>query len=236
VKKNKILITIPVYNESDNISQIIELIKIQYPEYDILVVNDCSTDNTLEILRSIEGITIINLPINLGIGGAVQIGFIYALKNNYNFMVRMDGDGQHNSKNISDFIDTILEADVDILIGSRFIKRKGFQSSFLRIFGKTIIQVFLKLIINKTITDSTSGFRAYSYNAIKIFSKIYPVDYPEPEELIIAKRKSLKILEISVEMKERNYGVSSIKGFSTIYYMIKVLLALIIEVLRSEDG
>ena len=148
----------------------------------------------------------------------------------------MDGDDQHDPKYVLDLIKTMLNGKNDIVIGSRFINKKGFQSSFVRRFGKTILQFFIYLITKQVISDSTSGFRAYSARAVKIFCKKYPDDYPEPEEVIIAKKNRLKVIEIPVEMRSRDYGKSSIKGLNSIYYMIKVIIASLIESIRSSNG
>ena len=232
----KILVVVPAYNESSNIINVIESIRVLHPNLSVLIINDCSTDNTRELAQSVEGTIVINLPINLGIGGAVQTGFKYALKNHFDILIRMDGDGQHDPRYISVLITSLNEGNYDIVIGSRFLEKTGFQSSFFRRLGITIIQIFLKFFLRKNITDSTSGFRSYSKKAISIFSRTYPDDFPEPEELIFAKKRDLKIKEIPVEMKERNSGVSSIKGLSSLYYMIKVLISLIIESVRRKNG
>ncbi len=234
--KNRILVVIPAYNESLNIVNVIESIRRLHPDFSVLIINDCSTDNTKELAESVEGTIVISLPVNMGIGGAVQTGFKYAVKNHFNILVRMDGDGQHDPKYISSLIKNQIDGDYDIAIGSRFLKKTGFQSSFFRRLGIIIIQIFLKFVLRQKITDSTSGFRSYSKKAISIFSQTYPGDFPEPEELIYAKKRDLMITEIPVEMRERNSGVSSIKGLSSLYYMIKVLIALMIESVRRKDG
>ncbi len=232
----KILVIIPAYNESFSIVNVIKSIKSISTYIDILVINDCSIDNTEELARSVESTIVLNLPINMGIGGAIQTGFKYAANKNYDIIVRMDGDGQHDPKYVLDLIKTMLNGKNDIVIGSRFINKKGFQSSFVRRFGKTILQFFIYLITKQVISDSTSGFRAYSARAVKIFCKKYPDDYPEPEEVIIAKKNRLKVIEIPVEMRSRDYGKSSIKGLNSIYYMIKVIIASLIESIRSSNG
>ncbi len=232
----KILVVIPAYNEASNIVNVIKSIRALHPKLSILIINDCSSDNTRELAGSVKGTIVINLPINMGIGGAVQTGFKYAVNNQFEILIRMDGDGQHDPRYISALIKSQIEGNYDIVIGSRFLEKEGFQSSFFRRIGITIIQIFLKLFLRQNISDSTSGYRSYSKTAIAIFSKTYPDDFPEPEELIFAKKRDLKITEIPVEMKERNSGVSSIKGLSSLYYMIKVLIALIIESVRRKNG
>ncbi len=223
----KILIIIPAYNESENIEKVVDNIKENYPQYEYLVVNDCSSDNTEEILKN-RGYNYISLPVNLGIGGGVQSGYIYAVQNDYDIAIQIDGDGQHDPAYIEKLIRPILDGEADITIGSRFIDKKGFQTSFMRRLGINIIRGIIKLCCGITVTDTTSGFRASSREANRYFSKHYAQDYPEPEAIVEASLNGFRIKDVAVEMKERSGGVSSINARRSIYYMIKVSLALII--------
>lgn len=223
----KILIIIPAYNESKNIEKVVDNLVDNYPQYDYIVINDCSTDNTEEILKK-RKYNYVSLPANLGIGGGVQSGYIYAVQNEYDIAIQMDGDGQHNPAFIEQLIAPIVSGDADITIGSRFIDKKGFQTSFLRRFGNRFISLVIKLCCGVNATDTTSGFRASGRSASEFFSLNYAQDYPEPEAIVSAALNGFKMQDVSVEMNERMGGVSSINAKRSVYYMIKVSLALII--------
>jgi len=225
--KKRVLIIIPAYNESENIEKVVDNLIENYPMYDYIIVNDCSTDNTEEIIKK-RGYNYISLPVNLGIGGGVQSGYLYAVQNNYDIAIQMDGDGQHNPAYIEKLIAPILSGDADITIGSRFIDKKGFQTSALRRFGIKFISLVIRLCCGVTATDTTSGFRASNIEANKFFSINYAQDYPEPEAIVAAALNGFKIKDVAVEMNERIGGVSSINAKRSVYYMIKVSLALII--------
>ncbi len=223
----KILIIIPAYNESQNIEKVVDNITNNYPQYDYLIINDCSTDNTEEILKKRE-YNYITLPVNLGIGGGVQSGYIYAVQNDYDIAVQLDGDGQHDPAYIEKLVCPILEGKTDIAIGSRFINKEGFQTSFMRRMGISIIKFVIKICCGVDVTDTTSGFRASNKQATSFFSQHYANDYPEPEAIVEASLNGFKISEVPVVMRERAGGVSSINAKRSIYYMIKVSLALIV--------
>ncbi len=223
----KILIIIPAYNESQNIEKVVDNIADNYPQYDYLVINDCSSDNTEEILKK-RGYNYISLPVNLGIGGGVQSGYIYAAQNDYDIAVQLDGDGQHDPAYIEKLVRPILDKETDVSIGSRFINKEGFQTSFMRRMGIGIIKFVIKVCCGIDVTDTTSGFRASNKQATSFFSQHYANDYPEPEAIVEASLNGFKITEIPVVMRERAGGVSSINAKRSIYYMIKVSLALIV--------
>ncbi|WP_040213618.1 glycosyltransferase family 2 protein [Clostridium polynesiense] len=227
----KVLLIIPAYNESKNIPRLIESINALNEGYDILVVNDCSTDNTKNVCREL-GVNTINLPANLGIGGAMQTGYKYAYYNNYDIAVQVDGDGQHNPIYIKDVIREV-KSGYNMCIGSRFINKEGFQSTLMRRVGITYFNYLIKMLTGISITDPTSGFRAADKTTINLFRKYYPVDYPEPETVVLLKKNGLKIKEIPVIMNERLEGKSSIDSFKSIYYMIKVSVAILITAMSS---
>jgi glycosyltransferase involved in cell wall biosynthesis len=224
----KVLISIPVFNEEKNIGYVLDDIRANCPNYDILIIDDCSTDNSSFVCQSKENVNIIKLSNNLGIGGARQTAFKYAFYNNYDILVQLDGDGQHDSRYINDMI-LSLEKGNNICIGSRFIKFEGFQSSLMRRTGITFLYTLIKLISSLSITDPTSGFRVCDRKAIKLFANEYPVDYPEPESIVMAAKNKLKICEIPVQMKERQSGKSSIGKTDSIYFLFKVTLAILID-------
>lgn len=223
----KILIIIPAYNEAENIEFVVDNLIENYPQYDYLIVNDCSIDNTKEIIES-RGYNYISLPANLGIGGGVQSGYLYAVENDYDIAIQIDGDGQHDPAYIEKLIQPIVDGEANMTIGSRFIEKQGFQTSTLRRLGINIIRVVIKMCCGVTVTDTTSGFRASDKETTKYFSLNYAQDYPEPEAIVAAALNGFKIKDVPVVMKERTGGVSSINAKRSIYYMIKVSLALII--------
>ena len=222
----KTLVIIPAYNEQESIEATVR--SVVAAGYDYVVINDGSTDDTLEICRR-NNLNVLNLPQNLGIGGAVQAGHKYAKQFDYDIDVQVDGDGQHDPSYISKLVEEIL-AGSDLVIGSRFLKQTdGFQSSFLRRIGINWLSGVISLVSHHRVTDPTSGFRACDRKAIDLFCRKYPVDYPEPDSIVSALATGLKVSEVSVIMKERQGGSSSISGLSSIYYMIKVTLAILIS-------
>ena len=225
------LIIIPAYNESENIEKTVQMIKDFAPSFDYIIINDCSTDNTEEICQQ-RGFNWISLPINLGIGGAVQTGFKYALQYDYNLAVQVDGDGQHDPSFLEDMAKVLEEKGCDVVIGSRFINKEGFQSSGIRRVGIKYFTFLIKLMTGTKITDPTSGLRMINQEIIKMFAEDYPKDYPEPESIVAVLRQGKSVVEIPVVMKAREGGVSSISKSRSVYYMIKVTLAIIIERIR----
>lgn len=227
----KKLVIIPAYNEEESIVETVKDIKENAPDFDYVVINDCSKDDTLAICRQNQ-INVLNLPINLGIGGAVQTGYLYAYNNGYDVAVQFDGDGQHDASYLDKMASVMAEENADMVIGSRFIEKQGFQSSGIRRVGIRYFAFLTKVLFGKKITDATSGMRMCNRKVIELFVKDYPRDYPEPETVCRLLRKKCKVVEIPVIMRERSAGVSSISMKKSIYYMIKVSLAIFIERLR----
>lgn len=221
----KVLIIIPAYNEEENIVKVIDTIGEACPEIDYLVVNDCSNDNTLGILNDYKA-NYVNSPVNLGIGGAVQTGYRYAMENGYDIAIQVDGDGQHDVSYIPEMVKLISSGEADIVIGSRFVDKEGFQSSVSRRTGIKILSFFVWICTGKHIKDVTSGFRAVNSKYIDIFAHDYPEDYPEPEAVVMGVIYGGNVIEYPVVMKERMGGTSSINLRKAIYYMIKVSLAI----------
>lgn len=226
-KKCRVLVIIPAYNEADNIVQVVRHMKEEVPWCDYLVVNDGSTDGTLALCEQ-EEFHYLDLPINMGIGGAVQAGYIYAYKNNYDIAVQMDGDGQHDPAYLDTLLDPILKEEADVVIGSRFLEREGFQTSASRRVGINILSLLILLTTGKRIKDVTSGYRAVNRMFIEIYSRDYPMDYPEPEAIVSAIMHLGRVQEVPVQMRAREGGVSSITFKKSIYYMIKVTLAILL--------
>lgn len=228
----KKLAIIPAYNESASIVSTVADIVNNAPGFDYVVINDRSRDNTLQVCKD-NNINVINLPLNLGIGGAVQTGYWYALENDYDIAVQFDGDGQHDAKYLNEMADFLVENDYDMVIGSRFIEKEGFQSSSARRFGIKYFSFLIKLLTGQRITDPTSGYRMGNRKIIEQFANAYPKDYPEPETVVAMLDKGKKVAEMPVVMRAREEGVSSISLKKSIYYMIKVTLAMIIERIRK---
>ena len=223
----KILVIIPAYNEQDSIINVINKLKNDCPRADYVVINDCSKDNTLSVLKE-NNTSFVDLPINLGIGGGVQTGYKYALENGYDIAIQIDGDGQHDTAYLDKVIAPIEEGVADIAIGSRFIDKEGFQSSGMRRAGIKFLSALIKICCGTKVRDVTSGFRAVNRKYIKMYAYDYPTDYPEPEAIVQASVDGARIAEVPVIMKERETGQSSIYAWKSIYYMIKVSLAIII--------
>jgi len=228
----KSLVIIPAYNEEKSIQNTVQDIIEHAPEFDYVIINDCSKDETLAVCKE-NGLNVLNLPINLGIGGAVQTGYQYALKKGYDFAVQFDGDGQHDAKYLHEMRDYMKKEKVDMLIGSRFIEKEGFQSSGLRRFGIRFFSGLIHILTRTRITDPTSGMRMVNRSVIEIFADNYPKDYPEPESAVCIINKGKTIKEYPVVMRERTEGVSSISPAKSVYYMVKVTLAILLEMLRK---
>lgn len=225
--KMKCLLIIPAYNEAGNIENVVNNIIINYPQYDYVIINDGSTDCTEEICIKNQ-YNVISLPINLGIGGAVQTGYKYALKNEYDIAIQVDGDGQHDIACVEQLIKPLMTGEADIAIGSRFIDKAGFQSTLFRRIGIKFLSGLIFVTCFKQIKDVTSGLRAVNRQFINIYAYDYPSDYPEPEAIISAIMHRGRIKEVPVVMHERENGESSIKAWKSIYYMIKVTLAILV--------
>lgn len=222
---------IPAYNEQDSIVKTVTDLEKKAPDFDYIIINDCSKDNTMDICRE-HGLKVLNLPINLGIGGAVQTGYLYAYQHNYDVAVQFDGDGQHDAAYLEAMSEVLEKEQIDMVIGSRFITKEGFQSSGLRRVGIRYFAFLTKLLFGQEITDATSGMRMCNRKVMELFIKDYPRDYPEPESVARLLRHKCRIKEIPVVMHEREAGVSSISLKKSGYYMIKVSLAILIERLR----
>ena len=224
---SKVLLIIPAYNEEESLRSLIEEIKTVCSGMDYLVVNDCSSDDTERLLEEL-GANYISLPCNMGIGGAVQSGYRYAAQNGYDIAIQIDGDGQHDVRFVKDMVKLIEDKQADVVIGSRFIDKEGFQSSQARRIGIRILSMLIRLMCGAKVKDVTSGFRAVNRRFIELFAESYPDDYPEPEVIVTAKLYGAVIKELPVVMRERTTGKSSINLKRSIYYMIKVSLAIII--------
>ena len=229
----KVLVIIPAYNEEGNIENTVKDLNEKSPDCDLIVINDCSTDATKNVLKN-KTINYIDLPVNLGIGGGVQTGYLYAMEHDYDIAIQFDGDGQHDASYIKDLIAPIESGHADVVIGSRFIEKKGFQSSTMRRMGIGFLSRLIRLLCGVRVKDVTSGMRAVNKKMICEFARNYAQDYPEPEAILAAGLLGARIVEVPVCMHERQNGVSSINALKSVYYMIKVSLALLIELLTAK--
>lgn len=224
----KILVLIPCYNEAENIVATVERLKATCPDVDFLVINDCSTDASADLLRA-RHYPFLDLPVNLGIGGGVQCGYLYAAAHDYDVTVQMDGDGQHDPAYLQAVVDPVLNGECDMCIGSRFINKEGFQTSFMRRVGIRFLSGLIYVLCGKRVLDVTSGFRATNKAMTAYFAAHYATDYPEPEAILAASLAGFRVAEAPVVMQERQGGVSSISSLKSAYYMIKVSLSLLID-------
>ncbi len=227
-----ILIIVPAYNEEESLPGVIQDLREQVPSVDVLVVNDGSRDATTRIAHE-RAVKVLDLPFNLGIGGAVQAGYLYAYQNDYDIAVQFDGDGQHLAAEIKKLIEPLESGRVDLSIGSRFLNAGRYRVPVFRKLGIRIFSFVLSRILGTAVTDSTSGFRAANRRTIEFFSRIYPDDYPEVESLVLLHKMNMRMEEVAVAMQERTGGKSSITPVRSAYYMLKVLMAIFIDLLKK---
>ena len=240
MSEKKLCIIIPCHNEEKVIGNLILQASKEFPDAEIVAIDDCSIDNSRKIIRETKKAICLDLPVNLGIGGAIQTGIMYAKENNFSYLVRIDGDGQHPVSEIRKVLAPIFSGEADMSIGSRFISSStdhtsNFKSTPIRRLGIHVFRFLNRLIIGRTITDSTSGFRAYNRKLIEYLADNYPsFDYPEPEEITLLGINGYEITEVSVNMQERQHGSSSINALRSVYYMIKVVFAILITASRTN--
>ncbi len=223
----RMLAIIPALNEERNLPRLLESLRRDAPGWDVCVVDDGSTDRTAAVARQL-GALVLRLPENLGIGGAVQTGYLWAREHAYDIAAQIDGDGQHDPQFLAAAVAPIETGKADLVIGSRYLTSGGFQSTALRRAGIRYLSWFLRLRCGARISDPTSGFRVAGKRAIELFAARYPSDYPEPEAIALATRRGLSLCEVPVVMQEREHGTSSIGVGGMLYYLVKVSLALLI--------
>lgn len=229
---SKILVIIPAFNEEAAIASVITDVRAHVPEAAILVVNDGSRDSTAAIAQSL-GVVTLSHPYNLGIGATMQTGYKYAQIYGFNVAVQVDGDGQHRADQIRKLIEPVYYGSAQVAIGSRFIEAGGYKPSLARSAGMAVFSKVVSAILRERVTDTTSGFRASGRDVIKYFCSNYPDDYPEVEALVLLHKKGFRIIEVPVLMAERAGGRSSITPVKSVVYMIKVLLAIFVDLLKK---
>jgi glycosyltransferase involved in cell wall biosynthesis len=233
VSLGRVVAVVPAFNEAGAIASVVDALGDVYPDFDVVVVDDGSTDGTAAIART-RGAAVVTLPFNLGIGCAVQTGFKYALEHGYDTAVRLDGDGQHDPHELAGLLEPLARGEADIVTGSRFLSRNGtYRPPFARRVGIVWFAKLVSLLTRQRVTDTTSGFQALNRKGIALFAADYPHDYPEVEATVMVWKHRLRALEVPVEMREREHGTSSITLLRSIYYMVKVTLALVMAMLRK---
>lgn len=228
----KVLVIIPAFNEEASIGAVIMDVKRNVPNADVLVVNDGSGDRTADIALE-RGALLLSQPYNMGIGATMQTGYKYALLKGYDVAVQVDADGQHPADQIKFLLDPIINERADLVVGSRFLGEGKYKPSIARGFGMAFFSGLVSIIIKEKITDTTSGFRAAGRDCIEFFCERYPDDYPEVEALVLLHKKGFSIMEVPVRMVERVSGRSSITPGRSIYYMVKVLLAIFVDLIKK---
>jgi hypothetical protein len=228
----KTVAIVPAFNESGAVGRVVDEIRGAHPGVDVVVVDDASTDDTAAVAEA-RGAVVLRLPFNVGIGGAVQTGFRFALDENYDRAVRLDGDGQHDASEIPRLLEPLERGEADLVIGSRFVDGgSSYRPPFARRLGIRVFARLVSLLGGQRVTDTTSGFVALDRAGIELFAREYPHDYPEVEATLVALRSGLRLSQVQVEMRERETGSSSITLVRSLYYIVKVLLALLVASLR----
>jgi glycosyltransferase involved in cell wall biosynthesis len=230
--RGDVLVIVPAHNEAASISDVLADLRRHAPDCDVIVIDDGSTDATAEIARS-AGAPVIDLCFNLGIGGAVQAGFKYAVERGYGIAVQLDGDGQHAAEQIASLVAPVRAGECEMSIGSRFLEGNDYNGSGWRREGTRALSWLCGRLTGQRITDATSGFRAFGPRALRYLAAYYPSDYPEPEAIVLLSRRGLAIREVPVRMRPRQAGRSSISGTATVYYMAKVSLALLLAAFKE---
>jgi len=233
--QGKTLVIIPAFNEEGSIGKVVEEVKAYLPQGDALVVNDGSNDLTSEIAKA-KGAIVLDLPFNLGIGGAMQAGYKYAYERGYDVAIQVDGDGQHDPREIPKLLNVLEKGTADVAMGSRFIGDSEYKASVMRRLGMVILSKAISIVVGEKLTDPTSGFRAANRRAIQLFSVNYPQDYPEPEAIVLLHQCRLRMKEIPVKINQRFSGESSITKIRSVYYMVKVLLAIFVDCFKKRPA
>lgn len=228
----RLLIIIPAYNEEESLARVIASINTAVPFADVVVINDGSHDATARV-GEIAGAHVVSLPFNLGIGAAMQTGFLFARDNHYDFAVQVDGDGQHDPSEIGVILELLLKGEADVVAGSRYIEDRGYITPWQRRLGIIILATLISVVVRRRVADPTSGFRASNRRAINYCAENYPSDYPEPESVVQFARAGVRMREVPVTMNPRYGGQSSITPLRSFYYMVKVVLAIFIDLLRA---
>ena len=225
------IVIVPVFNERGSVGKVVSRLRQALPDFDVLVIDDGSTDDTLRQIPA--GVTVVSLPFNLGIGGAMQTGYRYAALHGYDVAVQVDGDGQHRPSEVRRLVDCVLSGAADLAVGSRFLEPTKYRQTLVRRVGAGMLGLLIKLLTGLWITDCTSGFRAANRRVIRAFAHWYPEDYPEPEVILLLHRAGYSIGEFSVRMRHRRVGQSSIGVLGGLFYVLKVTTCLLLDTVRA---
>lgn len=225
------LLIVPAYNEADSIARVVDDLRANVPDCDVLVVDDGSTDDTAQRVPACAAVA--QLPFNVGIGGAMQTGYRYAAERGYDVAVQVDGDGQHPAEGVAILLNKLAESGADLVVGSRFLEDTGYVQQPARVIGTGALRILLRLLTGRRFTDCTSGFRAANRDVIERFAQWYPDDYPEPEVILLLHRAGFVIREVPVEMHQRTTGRTSIPFLRGVFYIIKVSVALLLDLIRQ---
>jgi glycosyltransferase involved in cell wall biosynthesis len=223
----RVAVIVPAFNEARSLPALAAELSAHPLHPDVCVVDDGSGDGTARVAAGL-GLSVVRLPFNLGIGGAVQAGYAWSAARGHDVAIQVDGDGQHDAAYLEALLEPIRAGRADVVVGSRFLEEGGFKSTLLRRAGIRYLAWFLRLRCGARVTDPTSGFRAAGQRAIELFAVAYPSDYPEPEAIALAVRGGLRVEEVPVRMRQRAHGVSSISPWRSLYYLVKVSLALLL--------
>jgi len=231
--KQRVLIIVPAFNEAGSLPTLVHTLRLECPECDVVVIDDGSSDGTRDTVGNMA--RVVSLPCNLGIGGAVQTGLQIAFREGYDFAMQVDGDGQHPPQEINKLLTAMRETGADMVVGTRFLNAHGFKSTAVRRIGIRFFGMLLSAVCRTQITDPTSGFRLINRRTIRLLAQRYSEDFPEVEALVVAHRAGLRIAEVSVQMSERKSGKSSIGAVKSFLYMMKVPLAILMNLLRKPE-
>ena len=229
--KSRCLVIVPAFNESKSVGRVVGRLRRALPETDVLVIDDGSTDDTAAHVP--DGCTVVSLPFNLGIGGAMQAGYRYAALHDYDVAVQVDGDGQHRPGEVRRLVQRLVNGGDDLVVGSRFLEDGRYRQSVSRKAGSLVLGKLIRLLGGLHVTDCTSGFRAVSRRTIRAFAHWYPEDYPEPEVILLLHRAGFRVGEIPVRMRQRRHGRSSISLLGGVFYVMKVVVCLCLDMARD---
>lgn len=225
------LIIVPAFNERKSVGKLVRLLRRLEPSYDVLVIDDGSTDDTVRQVP--QEVAVVSLPFNLGIGGAMQTGYRYAALHGYDIAIQVDGDGQHRPSEVHKLVHELQQNGADMVVGSRFLKPTKFRQSMTRMTGITVLSIWIRILCGLRVTDCTSGFRAANQKVIRAFAHWYPEDYPEPEVILLLHRSGFKVVEIAARMRRRMYGKTSIGLIHGLWYVCKVGVGLALDMIRQ---
>ena len=228
-----LLIVVPAFNEAGAIGSVVREVHEFLPDIPVLVIDDCSVDDTAAFARQ-AGANVLSLPYHLGLGGCVQAGYKLAFELGYDYVIRIDGDGQHDPRDIPKIFEILRNSDVEMVIGSRFVHAEGEHTSFIRALGIVFFRMVLRPILGKRVHDPTSGFVGVGRAALAVFSRSFPLEYPEIEALVVLQRRAFRFQEVPCRMRPRKAGRSSITAFKSIYYIFHVLLGVFVNILKFD--